>query len=87
MARRIASVIKSGFIQSSVHHFTRTTLRCFHRRHLLHATDFFQAARFTVKGGVSVMATFSLLAARVRSSWLQIHRLISAAWTADVERC
>jgi hypothetical protein len=42
---------------------------------------------FTVRGGVSVMATFSLLAARVRSSWLQIHRLISAAWTADVERC
>jgi len=27
-----------------------------HRRHLTHATDFFPAARFTVRGGVSVMA-------------------------------
>jgi hypothetical protein len=69
MARRIASVIKSGFIQSSVHHFTSATLRRFHRRHLLHTTDFFQAAGFTVKGGVSVMASFPLLAAHVGSSW------------------
>jgi hypothetical protein len=87
MARRRASVIKSDFIRSSVHHFTSATLRRFHRRRLLHATDFFQAAGFAVKGGVSVMATFSLLAARVRSPWLQIHRLISAGRTADVERC
>ena len=87
MARRIASIIKSGFIRSSVHLFTSATLRRFHRRRLLHATDFFQAAIFTVRGGVSVMATFSLLAAHVRSSWLQLHRLISAGRTADVERC
>jgi hypothetical protein len=70
MARRIASVIKSGFIRSSVHHFTSATLRRFHRRRLLHATDFFQAVGFTVRGGVSVMAIFSFLAARIRSSWL-----------------
>ena len=69
MARRIASVIKSGYIRSSVHHFTSATLRRFHWRLLLHATDFFQAAGFTVKGGVSVMACFPLLAAHVRSSW------------------
>jgi hypothetical protein len=87
MARRIASVIKSGFIRSSAHHFTSATLRRFHRRRLLHATDFFQVAGFTVRGGVSVMATFPLLAAQVRSSWLQLHRLISAAWTADAEWC
>ena len=58
LARRIASVIKSGFIRSSLRHFTSATLRRFHRRRLLHATDFFQAAGFTVKGGVSVMAHF-----------------------------
>jgi hypothetical protein len=87
MARSAASIIKSGFIRSSVHLFTSATLRRFHRRRLLHATDFFQAAIFTVRGGVSVMATFSLLAAHVRSSWLQLHRLISAGRTADVERC
>ena len=40
VARRIASVIKSGFIRASVHHFTSATLRRFHRRRLLHATDF-----------------------------------------------
>jgi hypothetical protein len=57
LARRIASVIKSGFIRSSVHHFTSATLRRFHRRRLLHATDFFQAAGFTVRGGVSVFKT------------------------------
>ena len=61
-------------------------LAVYHRRRLMQATDFFQAAGFTVKSGVSVMATFSLLAARVRSSWLQLHRLIAAAWTADVEK-
>jgi hypothetical protein len=70
MARRTASVIKSGFIRSSVHHFTSATLRRFHQRRLLHASNFFQAGRFTVRGGVSVTVTFSLLAARVRSSWL-----------------
>jgi hypothetical protein len=69
MARRMASVIKSGFIRSSVHHFTSATLRRFHRRRLLHATDFFQAAGFTVRGGVSVMAYLPLLAAHVGSSW------------------
>ncbi len=69
IARRIASVIKSGFIRSSVHHFTSATLRRFHRRRLLHATDFFQAVGFTVRGGVSVMAAFPLLAAHVQSSW------------------
>jgi hypothetical protein len=68
MARRTASVIKSDFIRSSVHHFTSATLRRFHWLRLLHATDFFQAAGFTVKG--SVMATFSFLATRVRSPWL-----------------
>jgi hypothetical protein len=68
MARRIASVIKSGFIRSSVQHFTSATLRRFHRRRLLHATDFFQAVGFTVRGGVSVMVPFPLLAAHVRSS-------------------
>jgi hypothetical protein len=46
-----ASVIKSGFIRASVHHFTSSTLRRFHRRRLLHATDFFQAAGFTVRCG------------------------------------
>jgi len=51
MARRIASVIKSGFIRSSVHHFASATLRRFHRRRLLHATDFFQAVGSTVRGG------------------------------------
>jgi hypothetical protein len=56
MARRIASVIRSGFIRSSVDHFTSATLRRFHRRLLLHATDFFQVVGFTVRGGVSVMA-------------------------------
>jgi hypothetical protein len=70
LARRTASVIKSGFIRSAVHHFTSATLRRFHRRRLLHATDFFQAAGFTVRGGVSVMATFSFLATCVRSTWL-----------------
>ena len=48
--------IKSGFLPSPLHHFTSATLRRFHRRHLTHATDFFPAARFTVRGGVSVMA-------------------------------
>jgi hypothetical protein len=70
VARRMASVIKSGFIRSSLHHFTSATLRRFHRRCLLHAIDFFQVVGFTVRGGVSVMVTFPLLAARVRSSWL-----------------
>jgi hypothetical protein len=51
---------------------------------LLHATDFFQAAGFTVRGGVSVMATFPFLAVNFRPSWLKIHRLISAAWTAGI---
>jgi hypothetical protein len=69
MARRTASVIKSDFIRSSVHHFTSAILRRFHRRRLLHATDFFQAAGFTVRDGVSVMAQFPLLAAHVLSSW------------------
>jgi len=66
MARRTASVIKSGFIWSSVHHFTSATLRRFHRRRLLHATDFFQATIFTVKGGVSVMPKNPHLAAHFR---------------------
>jgi len=30
---------------------------------------------------------FSVLAVHFRPSWLQIHRLISAAWTTDFERC
>jgi len=59
LARRTASTIKSGFIWSSLHHCTSATWRRFHRRHLTHATDFFQAAGFTVRGGVSVMAYFS----------------------------
>jgi hypothetical protein len=42
MARRTASVIKSDFIRSSVHHFTSATLRRFQRRRLLHVTDFFE---------------------------------------------
>jgi hypothetical protein len=67
MARRIASVIKSGFIRASVHHFTSATLRRFHRRRLLHATDFSQAAGFTVRGGVSV---FPKIAQRkLRADW------------------
>jgi hypothetical protein len=41
-----------------VHHFASATLRRFHRRRLLHPTGFFQAAGFTVRGGVSVMAIF-----------------------------
>ena len=84
--------------ENSVHHQIRfhsvvgaslhqRNLAVYHRRRLMQATDFFQAAGFTVKSGVSVMATFSLLAAHVRSSWLQLHRLISAGRTADVERC
>jgi hypothetical protein len=70
LARRIASVIKPDFNQSSVHHFTSATLRRFHRRRLLHVTDFFQTAGFTIRGGVSVMANFSFLATSVRSTWL-----------------
>jgi hypothetical protein len=69
LGRRTASIIKSGFIPSSVRHFTSATLRRFHRQRLLHATDFFPAAGFTVRGGVSVMAYFPLLAAHVRSFW------------------
>jgi hypothetical protein len=56
LARRTASSIKSDFIPSSLHHFTSATWRRFHRRRLTHATDFFQAAGFTVRGGVSVIA-------------------------------
>jgi hypothetical protein len=53
---RPASSIQSGFIPSPLNHFTSATWRRFHRRRLLHATDFLQAAGFTVRGGVSVMA-------------------------------
>jgi hypothetical protein len=54
--QRPASSIQSGFIPSPLNHFTSATWRRFHRRRLLHATDFLQAAGFTVRGGVSVMA-------------------------------
>jgi len=45
--------------ENSVHHqimLHSVVGASLHRRRLLHATDFFPAARFTVRGGVSVMA-------------------------------
>jgi len=45
IARRIESVIKSGFIRSPVRHFISAALRRFNRRRLTHATDFTPGSR------------------------------------------